>query len=266
MHRERDLWRLEGPTGAWSARQLVWATGVWSAPVLPPYAAASAFRGRAFHVADPWTVDEFVGRRVVVVGGGNSAKDVVVAAAHVAERVVVSVRDGVVFVPYPTRWTQPVGTWLRRLPAGWVDRALRAVRRSFPELGLPWPAVPMHQAVPVVGFEWVDAVRSGRVSVRPEVVGTTPTGVRFLDGSVEDCDVLVYATGFRPALDPVGAWVTWRDGRWRSTHPDLHLVGANYPALETFLQQLRREAPAVARAVRARLVATRPPARRSPTA
>ncbi len=255
VRREGDLWRLEGPTGSWSTRQLVWAAGVWSAPVRPTWSATSSFAGRAFHVADAWRLDELEGRRVVIVGAGNSAKDVAVAAARVAERVVVSVRDGAAFVPYPSRWTQPLGSWLRRWPARWVDVTLRAVRRPFPDLGLPWPSVPMHQTVPVVGFELVEEVRAGRVGVRPEAVGTTRTGVRFAGGGEEDCDVLVYATGFRPAVDPVQAWLTVRTGGLWSTHPDLHLVGANYPALETFLQQLRREAPEVARAVAARILA-----------
>jgi len=162
------------------------------------------------------------------------------------------VRDGAVFVPYPNAVSQRSGELWRRLPPRVVDAALRRLRRAYPELGLPWPAGAPHEAVAVVGLELVDAVRAGRVAVRPAAAAFTPDGVRFADGREEPFDAVVLATGFRPATGPVAAWL---DGEGRPAAPGLFVVGDRYPTLETFLQQLRREAPGVARGIAAAVVA-----------
>jgi hypothetical protein len=114
----------------------------------------------------------------------------------------------------------------------------------------------MTEAVPVVGFELVEAVRAGRVAVRPAAVGFDATGVRFADGSRSAFDVVVLATGFRPSTGPIAAHL---DGGGAPAVPGLFVVGARYPTLETWLQQLRREAPEVARTVVGTLAGYRRP-------
>jgi cation diffusion facilitator CzcD-associated flavoprotein CzcO len=240
-----DGWRLETTTGPWCTRVLVWAAGVWTAPVEPELPGREGFAGEVLHVRGYRGPEPFRGRRLLVVGAGNSGKDVAVAAVGVADAVTVAVRGGVVTVPYPNPISQRTGAIWRRLPARWVDAALRRVRRPFPELGLPWPALAMTEAVPVVGFELVEAVRAGRVAVRPAVVAFDGADVRFADGSASPFDVVVLATGFRPATGPIAAYLSVGT----PAAPGLFVVGARYPALETWLQQLRREAPGVARGV-----------------
>jgi indole-3-pyruvate monooxygenase len=100
--------------------------------------------------------------------------------------------------------------------------------------------------VAVVGLELVEAVRGGRVAVRPAAAAFTADGVRFADGREEVFDAVVLATGFRPATVPIAAWL---DVEARPAAPGLFVVGNRYPTLETFLQRLRREARGVAGAV-----------------
>jgi putative flavoprotein involved in K+ transport len=243
-------WRLTTPAGAWRGRVLVWAAGIWAAPVAPSLPGRAAFGGEVLHVRDYGGPEAFRGRRLLVVGAGNSGKDVAAAAVGIAASVTIAVRGGVVTVPYPNLVSQRSGSLWRRLPPPWADAGLRRLRRAFPELGLAWPDGSMTEAVPVVGFELVEAVRAGRVAVRPAVAGFEAAGVRFADGSVAPFDAVVWATGFRPATDPIAAYL---DADGAPTAPGLHVVGARYPTLETWLQQLRREAPAVARRVAAAL-------------
>lgn len=238
-----DGWTLATNAGPWRTRVLVWAAGMWAAPVAPSLPGRERFAGDVLHVRDYVGPERFRGRRLLVVGAGNSGKDVAVAAVGVAASVTVAVRGGVMVVPYPGALAQRSGALWRRLPPAWTEAALRRVRRSYPELGLPWPDGPLRDAVAVVGTELVDAVRAGRVTVRPAAVGFTDDGVRFADGGAGAFDALVWATGFRPATDPIAAWVD-ADGRPKA--PGLFVVGARYPTLETFLQQLRREARGVA--------------------
>jgi len=246
VERDGAAWLLATSAGPWRTAVLVWAAGIWAAPVVPPLPGRGRYAGEILHVRDYRGPAPFRGRRLLVVGAGNSGKDVAVAAVGVAASVTIAVRGGAVFVPYPNPLSQRAGALWRRLPPRWADAALRRLRRSYPELGLPWPDLPMTAAVPVVGLELIEAVSGGRVAVRPEATAFTGNGVRFADGSAGAFDAVVLATGFRPATDPVAAFL---DAAATPREPTLFVVGARYPTLETFLQQLRREAPAVARAV-----------------
>ena len=245
---EAGGWRLSTTAGDVRARVLVWAAGIWAAPVVAELPGRASFAGEALHLRDYRGPEAFRGRRLLVVGAGNVGKDVATAAVGVAASVTIAVRDGAVFVPYPNAVSQRSGELWRRLPPRLVDAALRRLRRPYPELGLPWPAGAPREAVAVVGLELVDAVRAGRVAVRPAAAAFTADGVRFADGCAEAFDAVVLATGFRPATDPIAPWLG-ADGR--PTAPGLFLVGDRYPTLETFLQRLRREARGVAGAVAA---------------
>jgi hypothetical protein len=239
-------WRLETSAGPRRTRVLVWAAGIWAAPVAPALPGRERFGGEVLHVRDYRGPEPFRGRRLLVVGAGNSGKDVATAALGVAASVTLAVRGGVVMVPYPNPISQRSGALWRRLPPRVADAGLRRLRRPFPELGLPWPAGSMTEAVPVVGLELVAAVRAGRVAVRTAVIGFGDGTVRFADGGEAPFDAVVLATGFRPATDPIAAYL---DAAGDPAAPGLFVLGARYPSLETWLQQLRREAPAVARRV-----------------
>jgi len=249
--RDGEGWSLTTSAGSVRSEVVAWAGGIWAAPVVPPLPGRERFAGELLHVRDYRGPEAFRGRRLLVVGAGNSGKDVAVAAVGVAASVAVAVRGGVVTVPYPNAFSQHSGALWERLPAAIADAFLRRLRRPFPELGLPWPDLPMTEAVPVVGFELVEAVRAGRVTVRPAVVGFGPGGVRFADGAAETpYDVVVLATGFRPATGPIAGLL---DADGEPVAPGLFVVGARYPALTTWLQRLRREAPAAARRIVAAL-------------
>jgi indole-3-pyruvate monooxygenase len=246
-------WRVETDAGPWHTERLVMATGIWSRPWEPPLPGRNEYQGRALHVAAYRSPEELADRRVLVVGLGTRGKDLARAGLLAGARVTVSLRDGVALVPYPTAITQRAGELLRRVPPRAADAALRVARRQYPQIGLPWPRRPLHQVFPVVGLELVEAVRWGRVALRPETVAFTRDGARFADGREEAFDVVVLATGFRPALEAVAGWIDLdASGRPRLDRfaapggPGLYGVGYEYPTVETFLQRLRRDAPALA--------------------
>ena len=256
--REGDAWRLDTDAGAWRTPSLVMATGLWSAPLEPALPGREGYRGRVLHVSGYRGPAELEGARVLVVGAGNSGQDVALAAARVGASATLAVRDGIMMVGYPTALSQRSGELWRRLPAPLRDRALRRLRREHRDGGLRWPARPPSRVYPVVGLELVEAVRAGRVAVRPAMTAFTPEGARFGDGSHGAFDVVVLCTGYRPALGPLAGVVPLGadglptlepDGVRVAGAPGLFLVGYHYPTLETFLQRLRREARGVARVV-----------------
>ena len=251
-------WQLRSDRGSWITGRLVMTTGIWSAPVEPALPGRATYQGRVLHVNAYRDPAELAGARVLVVGVGNSGKDVALAAARLGASATVAVRDGALFVPYPNAITQHAGELWRRLPPRLADALLRRVRRQPDVPGLRWPDRPPTAVYPVVGLELLGAVRRGRVRVRPAMAAFTSHGARFSDGSEEAFDVIVLCTGYRPALDPVAAEVRWGDDGLPLTDdsgyralgaPGLYLLGYRYPTLETWLQRLRREAPAAARVI-----------------
>ena len=143
------------------------------------------FRGRQLHVADYVSADEFAGKRVVIVGAGISAVQLLDEISHVAETFWVTRRE--------PEWSEEAFDIPARIAAiaGVEDR----VRR-----GLPPGSV-----ISVTGMHWTPWARAAQargVLVRhPMFSSIEEDGVRMPDGSLVEADVILWATGFRPALD-----------------------------------------------------------------
>lgn len=166
-----------------AGRVVVSATGTWDQPFWPSYPGATAFRGRQLHAVGYDDPTELAGRRVAVVGGGNSAAQILAEVSTVAE----------------TLWCAPREP--RLLPDDVDGRALfeaatervRAQRegREHPGVG------GLGDIVAVAGVR--DARARGVLTARPVFDRLTPTGVAW-GGVEEPVDVVIWCTGFRPAL------------------------------------------------------------------
>ena len=176
---------VETDRGIWAARFVVNATGTWTRPFWPRYPGQADFGGRQLHVADYVSADEFAGRRVVIVGAGVSAVQLLDEISHVADTFWVTRRD--------PEWVEDDFDIPARVAAiaGVEDR----VRR-----GLPPGSV-----ISVTGMHWTPWARAAQargVLVRHSMFASLEaTGVRMPDGTFEPADVILWATGFRPALD-----------------------------------------------------------------
>lgn len=177
---------VESSSGTWSPRALVNATGTWDRPFWPRYPGQETFRGRQLHTADYPGPQEFTGARVIVVGGGTSAVQHLLEIAHVAAQT----------------------TWVTRRPPVFRDgdfggaegRAAVALVEERVRRGL----VPQ-SVVSVTGLPLNEAVRagidSGVLVRRPVFDRITPTGALWADGNHVEADVILWATGFRAAVD-----------------------------------------------------------------
>lgn len=258
---ERDGvgWRVHTSAGELRASSLVWATGIIANPRLPSLAGRDLFRGRVMHSIEYRRPAGFEGRRVLVVGVGNSGGEIASELAHAGARVTVAVRSGANVVPreiagIPTQYLARV---VRALPVGARTRVVEWIRvmsekRHGPAV-LPRPAHGALDAIPLIGFHLVDAIRDGLIAVRPGIAALTESGVRFTDGVEEPFDDVILATGFSAALAPLGDQVSIdergfarRAGRVRSAEREgLWFVGQNYDA-RGGLFNIRVDAPAVA--------------------
>jgi len=183
---------------------VVVATGLFRSPKLPVY--PGTFDGVASHSHEYRTAEPYAGRRVLVVGAGQSAAEIAVEVSGVAERTFMSVRSPVHVIP---RWIgrRPYDLAdvapLNRLPWPLLNTVYGVrVARALGPLPASWP-LPEHrllEGIPIVSSDLVPAVRRGDILLRPAVDRLGPESVRFVDGSEERIDGIVYATGYRISL------------------------------------------------------------------
>ncbi|MFF3690760.1 FAD-dependent oxidoreductase [Streptomyces sp. NPDC002187] len=177
---------VETSEGAWSARALVNATGTWDRPFWPRYRGQETFRGRQLHTAHYPGPEEFAGQRVIVVGGGASGTQHLMEIAEFAAGTTWVTRRPPVFREGP--FDENAG----RAAVAMVEERVRR--------GLPPQSV-----VSVTGLPLTDAVRRARANGvldrLPMFDRITRTGVAWDDGRTVEADVILWATGFRAAID-----------------------------------------------------------------
>ncbi|MFJ9623100.1 FAD-dependent oxidoreductase [Streptomyces sp. NPDC101181] len=177
---------VESSEGSYAPRALINATGTWDRPFWPRYPGQETFRGRQLHTADYPGPREFAGQRVIVVGGGASGTQHLMEIAEHAAATFWVTRGEPVFREGP--FTEEWG----RSAVAMVEERVRN--------GLPPRSV-----VSVTGLAVTDAVRSARergvLDRLPMFDRITPGGAEWDDGRRVEADVILWATGFRPAVD-----------------------------------------------------------------
>jgi len=211
-YRTEHCWIVELADGEWRRyRGLVIATGHHWDPRSPRY--RGTFSGRILHSAEYRTPALLQDKRVLVVGTGNSGSDIAVESSRTASATFHSIRSGCYYLPkfflgrpmdevmeIPVRWHAP--RWTHRL----VRRvAIRAVFGDPSRLGLPRPTHRIMEGRLILNSDLVHCVAHGWITPKPDVEELLGDRVRFSDGSEEEIDVIIHATGFHlsiPFVDP----------------------------------------------------------------
>ncbi|WBU65120.1 NAD(P)-binding domain-containing protein [Paracoccus aerodenitrificans] len=211
--------RIETDHETFSARGIINATGTWDAPQIPYYPGREIFGGRQLHTHDYQSPDEFTGLRVAIVGAGISALQMLDEISLVAETIWLTRRPPVF---HEGRFTAEDGRAA-------VTRVEDRVRRGL---------VP-GSVVSVTGIPMTDTLRDmqarGVLDRQPIFSEIIETGFRWPDGREEAVDVIIWATGFRSALDHLtplqlreangGIVMTGRLATQVRRDPRVHLVG-----------------------------------------
>jgi putative flavoprotein involved in K+ transport len=222
---------------------VVAATGAFSRPHLPDLPGLDGFPGTVLHSSGYRRPEPFTGKRVVVVGGGNSAVQIAIELAAVAD-VTLATRHPLRFMPQRVLGVD-MHIWLQRTG---LDAAAWAR-----------PLLTGGTGTPVLDTgAYRDAIAAGSPDRRPMFTRLDGDQVLWSDGTREHVDVLLLATGFRPGVDylaPLGALDD--DGRPRhrggvsATHPGLGYVGLEWQ--RSFASATLRGVAADARHVLTRL-------------
>ena len=223
--------------GRFAARAVVSATGTWTRPFWPRYPGQETFRGRQLHTADYRGAAEFAGRHVLVVGGGISA------VQHLGEL------SEVASTTWVTR-SEPVFRDLGAQGDFGEQERREAVARVTERVAAGRPPGSVVSATGLLLTPEVAALREEGVLKRhPVPERLVPDGVVWADGSSLACDVVLWATGFRPALDHLRPLRLRERGGGilvegtRVVHdPRLHLVGYGPSASTVGASRAAREA------------------------
>jgi cation diffusion facilitator CzcD-associated flavoprotein CzcO len=196
---------LEGPDGTSKELfdYLVVCSGHHREPNIPAY--PGLFSGSTSHSGEFKRADPFRGKRVLVVGAGNSACDIAVEVARVAERSCISLRRGTYIVP-KIIFGRPVDVLYARLRKfRWLPRSvlqnllqilLRLNIGPWEKYGLPAPQGRIFEMHPTLNSNILAALRDGAVLPRGAIARLEDKVVHFQDGTAEPFDAIIWATGF----------------------------------------------------------------------
>lgn len=207
------------PVGELRVRGLINATGTWEKPFIPYYPGAETFAGRQLHAHDYRTATEFAGMHVVVVGAGISAVQLLDEISQVTTTTWVSRTE--------PRWRE--GPFTPDAGRAAVAMVEERVRRGLPP----------RSVVSVTGLPVDDRVRAARargaLEWHPMFRRIEADGVRWADGAFQPAQVILWATGFRSALDHLaplrlrgpggGIAMTGRLATRVAADPRIHLLG-----------------------------------------
>jgi putative flavoprotein involved in K+ transport len=234
-HSDGRGWVVDTAAGEWHGRAVVVATGQYGRPVIPPWPGRETYAGRLDHSVAYANGVPYAGRRVLVVGAGNSGAEIATdLSEHGAAAVTISVRTPPPIVPRDPFGmpVQRTSILLSALPPavanvlGWTTA--RMVIGDLTRYGMPKPDFEPYSTkrVPMIDVGFVDALKSGRVTVRAAVERLTPDGVVFADGTSGSFDAIIAATGFTTGLasllDAPGALDEHGEPRGGSGEPTAH--------------------------------------------
>lgn len=176
------------------------ASGHLSKPIHVPLFKEN-FKGEYIHSHDYREPEPYVGKRICIVGVGNSAVDIASDVCATSPRTVLVARSGVVIAPkvifgIPTteftlklyKWWVP--DWLRRRAMSWLTYLMHGdmTKMGFKRL--------TGRAHPTTSATVVADILYNRVVVKQGIERIDGRQIYFVDGTNEEFDVLVAATGY----------------------------------------------------------------------
>jgi cation diffusion facilitator CzcD-associated flavoprotein CzcO len=179
---------------------VVVATGHLTVPSHPEW--AKDFGGNYMHAHYYREPAKFGGQRVLVVGTGNSGCDITADLCVYARRTVMSARSPELIVPklfLGVPVTQITGMFERSwLPAKAPQLArsiiTRLVHGRMEDWGLRTPKGPTH---PTSHATLINHIAYRRAQVKPGIERINGKKVTFTDGSAEEFDTIIAATGYK---------------------------------------------------------------------
>lgn len=175
------------------------AAGHLTEHVMPPF--ANDFEGEAIHSHYYRVPAPFAGKRVLVVGSGNSGCDITADLTAHAARTVMAARSPELIVP-KIFMGKPVTQITGRFEKPWLPSGMPRLARKvitylshgpMENFGLRTPKGRTH---PTSHATLINLFAYRRAFAKPGVVSATGKTVQFADGTREEFDTMICATGY----------------------------------------------------------------------
>lgn len=261
---EGRYWRVTPASGeSKDYRGVITASGGQWTPFAPRFEGDDTFAGTIIHSSQYQDPSLFAGKRVLVVGAGNSGVDIAADASVFAQKAFLSTRRGYWILP-KLAYGVPVGDLLQGniadeklpedirglAPEAVIQKVLDSVVGDLTNYGLPAPDHELGKTHPITNFQILHALSHGYLFYHPDIARLTPDGVHFVDGTYEDIDVIVLATGYDVSIP----WLPEGTLRYEQGHPVftlgalvdgepglygagvLHFAGNTYPVFDQLVQ------------------------------
>lgn len=218
-----DFWDVTTEDGNTKTyKGLIIANGTLTHPNIPTF--KGKFKGEIFHSSKYRNADIFAGKRVLIIGAGNSGCDIAVDAVHRAKKVSISMRRGYHFVPKYV-FGKPADTLggLFKLPPSIKQKVDKTMLKWFTgdpqRLGFPEPDHKLYEAHPIVNSLVLYHAGHGDIDVKKDIDRMEDKTVYFKDGTSEEYDLILLATGYKlyyPFIDK-------KELNWEGACPNLYL-------------------------------------------
>lgn len=169
----------------------------------PPF--PGTFTGEVLHSHYYKEPEQVKGKNVLVVGFGNSAVDIACEAARLhTGKVVISTRSGAYITPnwiLGMPFDSLANPLTSRLPL-WLQRVLFKMTLWFAQgnqenYGVPKPKRPPLKEHPTLSQDLLNLAGRGAIKFKPNIKSFQDKTVVFEDGSKQEFDLIIYATGYK---------------------------------------------------------------------
>jgi dimethylaniline monooxygenase (N-oxide forming) len=187
-------------------QQVIVANGHHWNPRFPEPAFAGTFSGEVLHSHDYREPEQIFKKDLLIIGIGNSAVDIACEAARqcTGNKVVISTRSRAYIVPN-WLWSLPYDNLANPMTAKlplWLQRFLIKItlwlaHGNQEDFGVPKPDRPPLGEHPTVSQDILNMAGRGLVKFKPNIKEFRGKTVVFEDGTEQDFDMIVYATGYK---------------------------------------------------------------------
>ncbi|WCL50596.1 flavin-containing monooxygenase [Leptospira sp. GIMC2001] len=220
---ETSLWFVKLKSGKkFLYKGIILASGTLHEPNIPNI--PGKFSGKILHSAEYKSADIFANKKVLIVGAGNSGCDIAVDAVHRAKTVSISLRRGYHFVPKYV-FGKPADTigGLIKLPAfakQLIDGFLLKWFTGDPvRFGFPKPDHKIYESHPIVNSLVLYHAGHGDIQVTTDIRSFDGKKVVFIDGTSQEYDLILYATGYKLHYPFIDKDIL----DWKGSMPDFYM-------------------------------------------
>ncbi len=197
-------WEISTDKGKEVFDALIVSNGHHFNPRFPNY--PGKFEGEYLHSHSFKNNKPFEGKRVLVIGAGNSGCDAAVEVCRVAKKTAISMRRGYHFIPKFV-FGEPADVIAKKfqwVPDALLDKVYELVLRlengDITKYGLQKPNYGVRQSHPVSNSELLYYIRHGEIQPKGDIERFEGKTVVFKDGSKDEFDSVIAATGFTVTL------------------------------------------------------------------